>query len=180
MMSEGGDDVENETHYESEVEKIRNIPIDERGKYYERFFYNLILESDKKGMSFRKAGITPAYIKKITKINDNTVDKYLYSLFLKRKVYRIKIGNSYKYFPNGRVLHAITDRDITLGDKRYRVYQIRNPDGDFFYLQEKEIDDNGFEEIVGGITIPKEGVMKIIEVMNEALAQNKEIDILEE
>ena len=169
-----------EKDYQEEVDKIKNIPIDERGKYYERLFYNMISQSSEKGMPFRKAGIIPAKIKKITKINDNTVDKYLNSLFLKRKVYRVKIGNSYKYFPNGKISHPITDRDISIEHKRFRIYQIRNPDGDFFYIQEKEIDDNGFEEIVGGITVPKEGIIKIIEVLYESLAQNKEIKILEE
>lgn len=159
-----------------ELDQIRNLPPDERGKYYERFFYNMIHMSSQKGVPFRKAGLTAAQIKRMTRLPDNTVDKYLNNLFLKRKVYRVKIGNIVKYFPNGRVPHALTDRDISLGDRKFRIYQIANPDGDFIYVQEKELDENGFEEVVGGITIPKNGLHKILEVLEDAATIDVKIE----
>lgn len=157
------------------MEEIRLLVPEERSRYYERYIFELIkLHS--------KEGLTQAEIERITSINANTLGKYLELLTSKRKVYRSKRGKSIIYYPNGRIAHSLSQKDIILTDeetgfeKRYRLYIIDNPEGQLLYIQEKEIDESGFENVIAGITIPKSRLFDFVNIL-EKIDKNKEVTL---
>ncbi len=160
------------------LEEIKLLPTEERSRYYERYIFELV-------KTHERVGMTQKEIEGLTGIAGNTVSKYLEVLFSKRNVYRVKRGNNVTYFPNGKMLHPLVDRDVVVYDRegeehRYRAYAVDNPDGKFLYLQEKEIDRrSGMENIVGGILIPQEGIAKFKALFVEFDSAFKEL-ILEE
>ena len=91
------------------LEEIRFLSPEERSKYYERYLFELI-------KIHSKEGLTQAEMEKITSINANTLSKYLELLTSKRKVYRSKRGKSVIYYPNGKIAHSLTEKDIVLRD----------------------------------------------------------------
>jgi len=148
------------------LEEMQSLSPEERSRYYERYLFELIkLHS--------KEGLTQAELEKITGINANTLGKYLELLSSKRKVYRSKKGRSIIYYPNGKIAHSLSEKDLTIIDantgfeKRYRFYLIENPEGQQLYIQEKEIDNNGFENVVAGITISKSGLYDFVCMLNK-------------
>lgn len=147
--------------------EINALPPEERSRYYERYLFGLIKAND------RGVGLTQTEIENMTGLSSNTLSKYLEMLFSKRKVYRIKRGRTLTYFPNGKVLHPIVQRDIIAFDDknlehRYKAYVVDNFDGKFLYLQEKEITEDGFEDVIGGVMIPRSGVEQLSKVLLEA------------
>ena len=86
-------------------------------------------------------------------------------LFHKRKIHRISRGKFSLYYPNG-VPIPTTFRDITYGEEDLRLYGaklIQNVEGKFVHIQEREIDENGFSDDIGGVLIP---VSKVTELIN--------------
>lgn len=146
---------------EMSLEEIQNIPMDERGKYYERYLYQFVKN--------QKEGTTLSEVQQLTGLPKPTLSKYLELLFSKRKIFKVKKGKFVVYKPNGQIFHALFERDLLLhtnekGDiKKYRIYLIENPDGKFLYLQEKQVDGNGFEDVVGGVMIPLHSLPLLIE-----------------
>lgn len=156
------------------IEEIRGIPMDERGKYIERYLYELVKK--------QADGLTLHDIQQITNLPKSTLSKYLELLFSKRKIFKIKRGRFVLFKPNGKIFHPLLERDLILGEdksgdiKKYRLYLIENPDGRFLYIQEKQIDGNGFEDIIGGIMIPLRGLSTLIEKLNGILGMKIKID----
>ncbi|MEK6884582.1 MAG: hypothetical protein AABY22_33425 [Nanoarchaeota archaeon] len=159
------------------LEEIRLLSPEERSKYYERYLFELIK------LHF-KEGLMQAELEKLTGINANTLSKYLELLTSKRKVFRSKKGKSVIYYPNGKIAHSLMDKDLILADeltgfeKRYRLYLIENPEGQLLYIQEKELDENGFENVVAGITIPKSRLYDFIRTLSKI--DKQEIKALED
>ncbi len=148
-------------------DEIMMLSPEERSRYYERYLFELLK------MHF-KQGLTLAELEKITGMSVNTLSKYLELLNSKRKVYRSKRGRTIIYYPNGRIVHSLTEKDLILTDeitgneKRYRIYMIENPEGEqLVYIQEKELDSNGFENVVAGITLPKSRINEFISMLQK-------------
>ncbi len=168
----------NDTLNKLTLDEMKLLPIDERSRYYERYIFELITAHE-------RLGLTQKEIEQVTGIASNTVSKYLEMLFSKRNVYRVKRGKNITYFPNGRLIHPLINKDIIVFDgfgaeHRYKAYAVDNPDGKFLYLQEKEIDrKSGMENVVGGVLIPEAGISKFRALFDEFEKSFKKI-ILEE
>lgn len=132
---------------ELDVEEIKYLPNKEKSRYIQRYLESLILKNKNKGLTLSE-------ILKISNISKPTIMKYLEILFSKRKIYKDKKANVTIYYPNGRVSHPSEDGEITFNDRKYKFSVVSNEDEKFIYLQEKAIDENDFEEIVGGVMFP--------------------------
>lgn len=159
------------------LKDINLLSIDERSRYYERYLFELIKR-------YEKTGLTQKQIEDITGMSINTVSKYLEMLFSKRKAYRVRKGNILIYYPNGKIPHPLMNKDIISLDEngkehKYKIYIIENPDGKFLYIQEKELDNKGFENVVAGILIPESAITAFKEIFSKA-EKNIENSKLEE
>lgn len=147
-------------------EEIMMLSPEERSRYYERYLFELLKNNSKQGL-------TLADFEKLTSMSVNTLSKYLEILSSKRKVYRSKRGRTIIYYPNGKIAHPLIEKDLIVSDKetgfekRYRIYLIENPEGQMVYIQEKEIDINGFENVVAGITVPKTGIKSFLDMLKK-------------
>lgn len=139
-------------------DEIKDLPQNERSKYYETSILALINVNGNRGL-------TTSEIERATGFPKNTLLKSIEMLFHKRKIHRISRGKFSLYYPNG-VQVPTTFRDITYGEQEPRSYGaklIQNVEGKFVHIQEREIDEDGFSEDIGGVLIP---VSKVTELIN--------------
>jgi hypothetical protein len=148
---------------------IKDIPLTERGKYVEAYLSTLIHAN-------KERGLAPTEIENLTGFPKNTLYKYLELLFSKGEIYRVKRGRAIIFYPNGRIFHPLHERDMVFDNKKYRISLIENPDGRHVYLQEKDIDENGFEDVVRGIMLPYEHLDKIITKLTQLKSLNLKLE----
>jgi len=121
-----------------------------------------ILENANDGITITKIQEAVPYIS-----SDKTVQRYLDKYINTNFAYKKLIGRTYIYFHNGRLLHEALKEDITIGNKLYSFYHIKNPDGDFIFIQEKKKSELNAITISGGIIIEKDYFNEFIEHLNE-------------
>lgn len=135
-----------------------DLPQDERSKFYESSILNLINANGNRG-------VTTTEIERGTGIPKNSLLKTVEVLFHKRKIHRIRRGKFSLYYPIGMEMPN-NFRDITYGQnqiRRYGLKLIQNIEGKFVQIQEREIDENGFLDDIGGVLIP---IAKVSELIN--------------
>lgn len=144
-------------------EEIKSLPPTERAVYYERFIYDFIIR-------YSEDGLTVSELENKSDMSFATLEKYLKTLLSKRRIYKIQRGSMIIYRPNGRVLHSYKHKDILSKDgKRKFSFELLNlpPGNKSIYIMEKEIGDDGIDELVGGVTIPLENLADLKEVFEE-------------
>jgi len=100
----------------------------------------------------RADGLSISEICELTGFTRETISKHLEVLVASREVY--KAGeSSARYHKNGRVVHFHHMDNKLFGNKLYTFYQLNNPDGDFIYVQEKEMGPFKTVKDKGGILI---------------------------
>ena len=108
----------------------------------------------KKVLENAKEGIIISQIKEaIPYLNDKAIQRYLDKLVNTNVAYKKLIGRTYIYYLNGRLLHESLKEDMQAGDKLYSFYHIKNPDGEFVFIQEKKRGEFRDFSITGGILI---------------------------
>lgn len=118
----------------------------------ERDFYirNVVLEILR---SNDRQGITVSQVVSATNFNRMTVGKHLDVLVAIGEAYKVQRGNLFIYYKNGKIVHETDFQSIALSDKTYTFYRLENNDGNFVYIQEKELDECRVSQIKGGIMI---------------------------
>ena len=86
--------------------------------------------------------------------------------------YKKLIGKAYLYYLNGRLLHESLKEDMQAGDKIYSFYHIKNPDGEFVFIQEKKKGEFRDVSVTGGILVKFEYFENLMEHLS---AINKKI-----
>jgi len=141
------------------AEEIRVLPQDERGKRVESSVLALINANGNRGL-------TLAEIERATNYPKNTLYKHVELLYAKRKINKIIRGRTGIFYPNGQPYHKAEFKDIIAGKTKDRLFGTRlleNIDGRYLYLQERELDENGFPLDVGGILIPVDILPELID-----------------
>lgn len=144
------------------ADDIKAIPQNERGKFIESSVLALISANGTRGL-------TLAEIEHATQYSKHTLYKHVELLHAKRKINRMARGGFVIYFPNGQLYNGQEYKDITYGkgnDHRYGVRLLENIDGQYVHIQERELDENGFPQDIGGVLIP---VAIIPELVNRLL-----------
>jgi hypothetical protein len=153
------------------LEDIRAIPSAQRGKFIESSVLALINSNDSRGL-------TLAEIERLTQYPKNTLYKHIDLLFAKRKITKISRGRISIYYPNGYPSGEPHMRDIIYGkgnDHRIGVHLLENIDGKYVHIQERELDENGFSQDIGGVLVP---VAIIPELINSLLKLQESVEIL--
>jgi hypothetical protein len=99
-------------------------------------------------------GVTLGQIDKNTYFNKATIWRHLEKLVTTREAYKLEFGRVSVYYANGKLIRPLFSEDITVGEKVYPIFFVRNNLGDFVYLQEKKEDRLGRAEVCGGLIIP--------------------------
>ena len=95
--------------------------------------------------------------------NEKTIQRYLDKLVNTNIAYKKLIGRTYIYQLNGKLLHEALKENVPAGDKLYSFYHIKNPDGEFIFIQEKKIGEFKDVSVTGGILIKSQYLKNLIE-----------------
>ena len=143
------------------IDDIRVLPPYERSKFIESSVLALINANGTRGL-------TASEIERATHYPKNTLLKSIELLFCKRKIHRITRGKFGIYYPNGQASTETSFRDMMYGRNnvhRYGIKVISNIDGKYVHFQEREMDENGFLEDIGGVLIPVEKIPELINML---------------
>ena len=141
--------------------EFEGLSQEQKERHYETVIRK-ILENANDGITITKIQEVVSYFS-----SDKAVQRYLDKYINTNFAYKKLIGRTYIYFHNGRLLHETLKEDINIGRKIYSFYHIKNPDGDFIFIQEKKKNELNAVTISGGIIIDKDNFGEFIEHLNE-------------
>lgn len=146
------------TYTEKEFE---GLSTEQRERHYETVIRKILDNSNE--------GVTISNIQELVPYfySDKTVQRYLDKLVNTNFAYKKLIGRTYIYFHNGRLLHEVLKEDISIGKKLYSFYHIKNPEGEFIFIQEKKKTELNIITLSGGIIIEKEFFSEFLGHLND-------------
>lgn len=112
-------------------------------------------------------------------LNEKTIQRYLDKLVNTNVAYKKLVGRTYIYYLNGRLLHESLKEDMQAGDKLYSFFHIKNPDGEFIFIQEKKRGEFKDFSITGGILIKADYFDNLLEHLIEVNKKIKKSKIIE-
>lgn len=119
-------------------------------------------------------GITASQIGHLTNFDHRTILKHLEYLTAIREAYKIEMAQNFIiYYPNGKLMHPIGNMDYQIGDKYYRFSFIKNPLGEFLYIQERTKDEYNTFIVKGGLIVQKDFIPELADIM---LRLHKEVN----
>ena len=109
----------------------------------------------------RAGGLSISELIEFSGFSRETLSKHLEVLVASREVY--KAGeSSARYHKNGRIVHYRHMDSKLFGKRLYTFYELNNPDGDFIFLQEKEMGEFRTIRDKGGIMISKDDLPRFM------------------
>ena len=114
----------------------------------ENYIESIILEI----LVLNSRGITISQTARETGFSRDTVSKHLDRLLAIREAYKVDRGVGV-YYKNGKVADEHDLKLLTSDDKTYMFYKLVNDEGEFIYIQEREIDEFRALKVKGGIMI---------------------------
>lgn len=136
-------------------EEIKSLRPKDRDSYISKLIRDILTLNVAKG-------ITIPEIVKRTKLNRVTVAKHLDRLVATREAYSVSRGKLTIYYKNGRIVHQTNLKDTYLKDRIYSFFRLRNEDGKFIYIQEKERDKYNRVVVKGGVLIRDQDFVKFL------------------
>jgi hypothetical protein len=138
-------------------EEIQRLPT------YEREFY--IKEAIRKTLQLNAQGVTMGDLVKALGFESRTVDKYLSIMKHTNEIYVDNYGNTVVYFPNTRMMHAISEETFPLSnDLIVKAFRLRNNLGEFVFVQSRQKDEYR-EDVNSGLLIPLDRFPDFVEYM---------------
>jgi hypothetical protein len=147
-------------------QKVESMRPREKQKYIE----HVILEVLKRN----PRGVTISELQAKTPFARNTLMKHLNRLVATRQASRLDRGKISIYYRNGSVQNAVDFRDKTDLDHLYTFMQLENEDGQFVYIQEKEVDEFRSIKVKGGIMINATVAPEFLAKLREFIFQMEE------
>ena len=128
-------------------ESLRNM----RPKDKDECIQKLLLEI----LEMNTQGVTIAELEEQTGIHRNTLTNHMKTIVATREAYDVKRGKLSVYYKNGKVIHA-KSTECRFNDRFYKFFRLRNEQGNFIYVQERQIDEFRAVKVNGGIMIKDE------------------------
>jgi hypothetical protein len=154
---------------EKEFEGLSQSQKEKHGEYVIKH----ILENAKESLIISQIKESVPYL------NEKTIQRYLDKLVNTNVAYKKLIGRTYVYYLNGRLLHESLKEDMQAGDKLYSFFHIKNPDGEFIFIQEKKKGEFKDFSITGGILIKADYFDNLLEHLTEVNKKIKKSKIIE-
>jgi DNA-binding transcriptional ArsR family regulator len=128
-----------------------DVALSMRAKDKSKYVQKIILDALD---AHRAGGLSISELAETTGFSRETLSKHLDILVASREAY--KAGeSSARYHKNGRIVHYHHMDNKLFGKRLYTFYELNNPDGDFIFLQEKEMGEFRTIRDKGGIVIAK-------------------------
>ncbi len=134
---------------------------EQKVRHYETIIRK-ILENSEEGITISKIQELIPYSN-----SDKTIQRYLDKFINTNFAYKKLIGRTYLYFHNGRLLHEALKENIAIGKKIYSFYHIKNPEGEFIFIQEKNKNELNALTISGGIIIETKNFEEFVQHLQE-------------
>ena len=132
---------------------------------YEREFY--IKDTIRRTLQLNPQGVTIGDLVKRLGFEPRTVDKYLSIMKHTNEIYVDNYGNTVVYFPNTRMMHAISEETLPIsGDMMIKTFRLRNNLGDFVFIQSREKEEYR-EDVNSGLLIPLEKFPEFVEYLKK-------------
>lgn len=138
-----------------------------RPKEKQRYIENIIL----KVLELNPMGVTISAIEEKTHFARNTVTKHLNKLAATRQASKLIHGSVSVYYRNGSVTSAFDFRDKNNPGHFYTVEKLRNLEGEFLYIQEKEVDELQSIRVRGGIMISSTMAPELISKLRDFMLE---------
>lgn len=113
------------------------------------YIQNVILEI----LKLNPRGITVSQVSRRFHFSRPTVAKHLDMLVAIGEAYKVQMGNLAIYHKNGKIVHETDVQSTVISDKLYTFYKLKNQEGEFLYVQEKELDEFGSPRVKGGVMV---------------------------
>lgn len=106
-------------------------------------------------LELNSQGITIAELMEQTRIHRNTLTGHMKTIVATREAYELKRGKLSVYYKNGKVVHA-KSTECRFNDRFYKFFRLKNEQGNFVYVQERQMDEFRAIKVNGGIMIKDE------------------------
>lgn len=126
-------------------EEVQALKPSERESYVRNLVKNIL--------HLNENGVMVSEIVEATNLNRVTVTKHLEYLVAIREAYKKDRGAGGVYYLNGRMVHPTDSSSISLGNKIYEFVKLENSEGEFVFIQEKELDWLRVTTVRGGIML---------------------------
>lgn len=151
-----------------EEDNFKALPSNEKQTYIESLL-NKILRLNPNGITISQIISALGYF------NKSTVWMHLENLVSIREAYKLEMGKTNVYYPNGQMIHPLLREDIEIDDKTFSFFAVKNNFGNFIYLQEKKKDRLGVATACGGLVIPLKNAEEFLEQFKKAVKEADDI-----
>ena len=147
-------------------ERVLKMPPQERVKYYERVILDILIAN--------KQGATAPEISQSTGFAERTIRGHLDRLTARGEAHTVVRGGASFYFARGVVQGEtlIIKSKIKQG-LQYVVTDLENIDGEFYYVQQKELDEYRALRVKGSVMIAKEDGQDFIKQFHAHMVREK-------
>lgn len=106
-------------------------------------------------LELNSQGVTISELSGQTRISRPTLASHMKTLVATREAYENKRGKLSFFYKNGKVVHA-KSTECKFNDRFYKFFRLKNQQGKFIYVQERQIDEFRATKVNGGIMIKDE------------------------
>ena len=150
-------------------DSVLKMPPQEREKYYERVILDILIAN--------KDGATAPEIAQKTAFAERTIRNHLDILTARGETHTINRGGITFYFTRGVTQgKSLTIKSKTKQGLQYVITNLQNVDGDFYYIQQKEIDEYRALRVKGSIMIAKEDGQDFIKEFHTHMIREEKND----
>jgi len=118
-------------------------------------------------LDLNSQGVTITELADQTRINRNTLSSHMKTLVATREAYEVNRGKLSVFYKNGKIVHAKSTECKFPNDRFYRFYRLNNEQGNFIYVQERQLDEFRAIKVMGGIMIKDEDFMEFLKELQK-------------
>jgi hypothetical protein len=123
---------------------------------------NLLLQM----LELNSQGVTIGELSGQTRISRPTLASHMKTLVATREAYENKRGKLSVFYKNGKVVHA-RSTECRFNDRFYKFFRLKNQQGKFIYVQERQMDEYRSTKVNGGIMIKDEDFVPFIKELQK-------------
>jgi hypothetical protein len=117
-------------------------------------------------LELNSQGVTIAELTEQTRIHRNTLSGHMKTIVATREAYELRRGKLSVYYKNGKVVHA-RSTECKFNDRFYKFFRLKNEQGNFIYVQERQIDEFRAVRVNGGIMIRDEDFLVFLKELQK-------------
>lgn len=149
------------------TEEYQKLPPHEKERY--------VREVIRQTVNLNLNGVTVSQLSETLPFGTRTIEKHLSILTYTNEIYTVKVGPTYLYLPNSRLIHPTMKETVEVNGRTYSLCLLQNRFGEFAYIQEKK--EKGLaDEVGGGILIPLSGFERFVNALNQYMTKLQKIE----